>query len=114
MRIQIWVQLYIENKGKKGGPFSIDFTSLNNDSIEDFAEAVCEKRPKALGHCEAADLVVFEAGTEFPFTEENKLEPDDNVPKDTTAKNPLRVVAPAVAQYEQGRSLGFLLMKFLA
>jgi hypothetical protein len=87
---EVWVQLYI-GKTKSGEVFSIRPVPNNVDHLKKAAYAA---KDKSLEHCNAADLVVYNAGTDFPKEEEVPLFPDDHVSIDTTARNPLRVVAP--------------------
>jgi serine/threonine protein kinase len=93
-----WVQLYI-GKDKGGDVFKIRVGA--NQDIDDLKKAVHQAKGKSLGHCNAADLVVYEAGTELPRKEEVKLRPSSIVPKNTTDENPLRVLAPAVKLNQQ-------------
>jgi hypothetical protein len=67
-------------------------------------EAVHQASSKSLGHCDAFQLEVYKAGTEFPPKEEDKLRPGELVPPDSTDENPLRVVAPAIVK-QQGKNL---------
>ena len=98
----VWVQLYI-GKDKRGRVFGIDIASLDGKKrIQELATAVYQTTDKSLGHCNAADLVVYKAGTECPGEGEDELEPDIRVPNDTTDENPLRVVAPARKGNQQG------------
>jgi hypothetical protein len=101
MAEEVWVQLYI-GKDKSGRVFPIEIASLPKDRINDLADAVHQAKGKSLGHCNAADLVVYKAGTELPPKEEDPLRPSLIVPKDTTDENPLRVLAPAVKLNQQG------------
>jgi hypothetical protein len=71
-------------------------------------EAVYQAKDKSLGHCNAVDLVVYSAGTEFP-KEEDELRPGKPVPTDSTDEKPLRVVAPENKQ--QGKN--FMMLSFL-
>jgi hypothetical protein len=103
MSEEVWVQLYIE-KDKSGQVFDIEIASFPRNRISVLARAVHQARGKSLGHCDAADLVVYKAGTEFPPKEEDKLDPGEAVPADTTSKSPLRVLAPAIAN-QQGKNL---------
>jgi hypothetical protein len=89
---EVWVQLYIEGQGKIGDVFELQQVPRNIDALK---RAVYQARGKYLGHCDAASLFVYKAGTEFPPKEEDKLRPGKPVPKGTTDENPLRVVAPA-------------------
>jgi hypothetical protein len=96
--IIVWVQLYI------GEDKSCDVFKMRvgaNHDIDDLKKAVHQARGKSLGHCDAADLVVYKAGTEFPTKEEDKLRPSLIVPTDTTDENPLRVLAPLSQEQRQ-------------
>ena len=95
---EVWVQLYIGND-KSGGAFPIEIASLRKDRIHDLAKAVYEAKDKSLGHCDAADLLVYKAGTDFPAEGEAPLGPGKAVPTGTTDENPLVVVAPAPAPH---------------
>ena len=88
---EVWVQLYIEGKGKKGNVFTVQ----RQRDLYDLAERVYEERPKSLWHCKATDLVFYMPGTEFPTNKKDKLSVDMPVPLRITGPNPLRVVAPA-------------------
>jgi hypothetical protein len=96
MADEIWVQLYI-GEDKSGDVFKMG--ARGNQDIDDLKKAVHQARGKSLGHCDAADLLVYKAGTQFPSKEEDKLRPSSSVPKDTTDENPLRVVAPDLLQH---------------
>jgi hypothetical protein len=88
---EVWVQLYI-GEDKCGDVFRLKMEVKH--IIEDLKVAVYQARGKYLGHCDAASLFVYKAGTEFPPKEEDKLRPGKPVPKGN--ENPLlRVVAPA-------------------
>jgi hypothetical protein len=87
----VWVQLYI-GENKCGDVFDIDHVPKNISALK---KAVYDAMDKDLGHCDAARLYVYEPGAEFP-QDEALLSPWDDVPKDTTGPNPLRVVAPAI------------------
>jgi hypothetical protein len=87
----IWVQLYI-GKDKSGRAFKME-VDVKGD-VDDLANAVYEANNNVLGHCNAAQLVVYKAGTELPPKEEDPLDPGEAVPTDTTSKNALRVLAP--------------------
>jgi hypothetical protein len=89
---KVWVQLYI-GEDKSGRAFKIE-VDVKGD-FDDLANAVYEANNNFLGHCNAAQLVVYNTGTDLPRQEEVKLDPGDPVPKVTTSRNPLRVVAPA-------------------
>jgi hypothetical protein len=92
---EVWVQLYIV-KDKSGRVLGIDIASLDGKKrIQELATAVYQAKGKSLSHCDAADLVVYKAGTECPSEGEDKLRPSWIVPTDTTDELPLRVVAPA-------------------
>ena len=100
---EVWVQLYV-GEDKSGHVFPIEIASLAKDRIHELTEAVKDKRPNRLAHCDAADLAVYNPGTEFPRNEEDKVDPGDDVSEyTTTSKNPLRVVAPENKQ--QGKNL---------
>jgi hypothetical protein len=105
MTEEVWVQLYI-GKDKSGRVFPIEIASLSKDRINDLANAVYEANNNVLGHCNAAQLVVYKAGTELPPKEEDPLDPGEAVPTDTTSKNPLRVLAPV---NQQGKNLSCFL-----
>jgi hypothetical protein len=96
---EVWIQLYIEGQGKIGRAFCIEISSLSKDRIDDLAKAVYKAGEKSLGQCDAFQLEIFKAGTEFPPKEEDKLRPGKPVPKGTTDENPLRVVAPDLLQH---------------
>jgi hypothetical protein len=89
---EVWIQLYIEGQGKIGRAFKIRVEAQAD--IDDLAKAVYKDGGKSLEHCEAFQLEIFKAGTEFPPKEKDKLRPGKPVPKDTTDENPLRVMAP--------------------
>jgi hypothetical protein len=88
--------------------FPIEIASLSKDRINDLADAVHQAKGKSLGHCNAADLVVYEAGTNFPRKEEVKLSPSSIVPKNTTDENTLRVLAAANLN-QHGKNVSVLL-----
>ena len=90
---EVWVQLYVEGKGNSGRAFRVQTMR----DLEDLAKVVYQEKGKTLGHCNAADLVFYRAGKEFPSKENDRLRPCSSVPQDTTAKIPLRVVAPAIS-----------------
>jgi hypothetical protein len=98
MAKEVWVQLYVQGEGKIGRVFCIEIASLAKDRIDDLAKAVHQASSKSLGHCDAFQLEVYRAGTEFPPKEEDKLSPGILVPEGTTAENPLRVMAPAIGK----------------
>jgi hypothetical protein len=103
MTEEVWVQLYI-GKDKSGRVFPIEIASLSKDRINDLADAVYEANGNSLGHCNAAQLVVYKAGTELPRKEEDPLDPWTKVPTDTIGEKPLCVVAPANVN-QQGKNL---------
>ena len=90
---EAWVQLYMEDAGKRGGPFSIDISKKKR--IGHLADAVYKKMKNVLPHCGAPELVVFEPGTEYPSKEEKILDAWTDVPPGIAGPKPLRVVAPA-------------------
>jgi hypothetical protein len=79
----VWVQLYIGGK-ESGSPFKIRVEGESD--IDDLRNAVYPAKDKSLGHCNAADLLVYN-------NEKVKLDPRDPVPMDTKEK-PLVVEAP--------------------
>ncbi|CAB9516452.1 expressed unknown protein [Seminavis robusta] len=87
----VWVQLYYDGKGEEGYPIKI--RPIPED-VADLAKEVKVERPNALSHCDAADLSVYSPGTKPPFSQDNAVDPGDDVPPSTTSKNPLIVVAP--------------------
>jgi Crinkler effector protein N-terminal domain len=94
---EVWVQLYIGND-KSRDAFRVK--ANRNIIIDDLKTAVYQAKDKSLGHCNAADLAVYKAGTDVPPKEDDKLDPGDAVSTHTTknsSKHPLRVVAPASA-----------------
>jgi hypothetical protein len=91
----VWVQLYI-GEAKCGEVFDIDHVPKNISALK---KAVYDAMDKDLGHCNAARLVVYSTGTDFPKEEEVPLNAWDGVPKDTTGPNPIRVVAPDLLQH---------------
>jgi hypothetical protein len=105
---EVWVQLYTGN-GKNGRVFSIPFANLGGKKrIQELATAVYQAKDKSLGHCNAADLFVYKAGTGVPESKDVPLNSWDGVPKDTTGPDPLRVVAP-----EQQQGKNFMVLSFL-
>jgi hypothetical protein len=60
----VWVQLYIGND-KSGRVFDIDHAP---EYIGALTRAVHQARGKSLGHCDAADPLVYAPGTEQPDT----------------------------------------------
>jgi hypothetical protein len=92
MAEEVWVQLYIGGD-KSGRVFQVRLVGAKQN-IDNLADAVHQANGKSLGHCDARQLDVYKAGTEFPTKEEDKLEPWWDVPKDTTGESPLCVLAP--------------------
>ena len=92
----VWFQLFVEGDGKNGDPFPIDSDKLPRRMIFEVAMTAYKAKDKSLGHCNAADLVVYKAGTAFPPNKEDRLRSSMPVPEDTTYENPLRVLAPAI------------------
>jgi hypothetical protein len=90
---KVWVQLYI-GEDKSGRAFKIEVDGKGD--VDDLANAVYEANNNVLGHCNEAQVVVYNPGTEIPLNEGDKLDPGDAVSEHTTSsKYPLRVVAPA-------------------
>jgi hypothetical protein len=87
---EVWVQLYI-GEVKSGQAFDVDHVPTNISALK---KAVKKERSNGLGHCDAADLAVYKAGTDVPPKEEAPLRPDKPVPPGSTYDEPLRVVAP--------------------
>jgi hypothetical protein len=90
MADEVWVQLYI-GEDKSGDVFDIDYVPNNVSALK---KAVHQANGNSLGHCDARQLDVYKAGTQFPSKEEDKLRPGSIVPKDATDETPLRVLAP--------------------
>jgi hypothetical protein len=105
---EVWVQLYIGER-ECGRAFPIDIASLAKDRIHELTEAVHQANNNVLGHCNAAQLVVYNPGTEIPLDKEAPLNAWDGLPKDTTGLNAIRVVAPDLEQ--QGKN--FIMLSFL-
>lgn len=94
----VWVQLYFEGKDKpEKGRTQIAHTDIPFHNIGGLAKKLKVKRQIALSHCDAEDLSVYSPGT-TSFSEDNNMDPGDEVPSDTTPKNPLIVVAPPAPQ----------------
>jgi hypothetical protein len=93
---EVRIQFYIEDQGKSGD--GDVFSVRQQRDIDDLKRAVYRAGEKSLGHCDAFQLEIFQAGTESPSKEEDKLRSWEPVPKGTTGKNPLRVVAPAIGK----------------
>jgi hypothetical protein len=111
--VKVLIQLYV-GEGMCGRVFQVRVGV--NQNIDDLANAVYQAMGTSLGHCDAADLVVYKAGTEFPPKEEDKLRYSLIVPRDTTEDNPLRVLAPAKQQQANGKkclSFGWLVRSFV-
>ena len=105
---EVWFQLYITDTGKSGPVFRVE----NQRDVFALAAAVYQAKDKSLGHCNAADLVFYKPGTEFPPKEKDRLRPTWSVTQDTTDENPIRVVAPAMAE-QQGKSSSKLFSRSL-
>ena len=94
MTTSVWVKLYIGEHAENHTPvFGIhDFDGI----IDQLKEKIKEKNSNVLKMIDAVQLNVYAAGTSYPIREgQDSLDPGDNVPTDTTSKNPLIVVAPA-------------------
>jgi hypothetical protein len=78
---KVWVQLYIGNT-KSGDVFKARVGA--KEDIDDLKTVVYQARHTSLGHCDAAHLDVYKAGTKLSPKEEVPLDPDEI----------LRVVAP--------------------
>jgi hypothetical protein len=70
-----WIQLFIRGNDnsvvKRGQAFRVNIAGLSY--IDDLKKAVVKEMDKSLGHCNAANLVVYTAGTEIPTDEEVPL-----------------------------------------
>ena len=104
----VWVQLYV-GKGKSGEVFDLEPVPKNISALK---KAVKAELLNDLAHCDAAQLVVYKYSpdTEDSPKEQDKLWPDIAVPNDTSARTPLRVVAPAI-ENQQGKN--FMVLSFL-
>ena len=89
---------------KSGDVFSIKMA--NPSDVDDLRKAVKEECLNGLAHCDAPQLVVYKYSpdTEDSPKEQDKLWPGIAVPNDTSARTPLRVVAPAI-ENQQGTIL---------
>ena len=92
----VWYQLYSRHCARRQ-PSVVDIDKFPRKMIFESAEAVVQKRPNALNPfaCDAADLVIYKPGPEFPKNEKDILELDMPIPQGTTANNPLRVLFPS-------------------
>ena len=95
---QIWAQLYFEGEGKSGIAFPIEPTKLAENEIQELAVVIQEERHEYLDF-HSSHLMIYKAGTEFPPNEDDRLHPRAPVPEDSSCKNPLRVVAPAIESW---------------
>ena len=106
MTTSVWVKLYIGEDAENHTPvFGIhDFDGVNDQ----LKEKIKEKNSNVLKAVDAAQLNVYAPGTSYPIKEgQSILDPGDNVPTDTTSREPLIVVAPATL------SVSFVLNKQL-
>jgi len=98
--MSVSVQLVIDGE-RKGNPFKIEPIPRN---IGAFKNVVKTQGGKSLEHCDAADLHVYQPGTEVPIQDNAvSCDPRDEVPstdplQSTLAPRPLIVVAPPSKQ----------------
>jgi hypothetical protein len=88
----VWFQLYI-GQDKSGSP-DLVVLSESESLIVHLRKAVKEEWPE-LNETAAARLKVYPAGTSVPVSEGTEpIDPGDNVPRNTSSRNPLIVIAP--------------------
>jgi len=103
--MSVSVQLVIDGE-RKGNPFKIEPIPRN---IGAFKNVVKTQGGKSLEHCDAADLYVYQPGTEVPIQDNAvSCDPRDEVPstdplQSTLAPRPLIVVAPPSKQLPKSR-----------
>jgi hypothetical protein len=94
----VWIQLYFEgNNEPEGHPVKI------KPAPEDVAELIEAVQAKLELDAQLNLISAFPPGTAPPFSQDKAIDPGDNVPTDTTSKNPLIVVAPDPPQRPAGR-----------
>ena len=101
----VWVQVYYEDV-ESGDSFEVEPVPTN---ISRLKEAVKSKRPNALSHCDAADLVVYPLGTAVPIQDGVDALPSRTklATLNLTEEDTLIVVAPAPKQADGKKSFGF-------
>jgi HNH endonuclease len=73
MASKVWVQLYV-GEAKSGDALRLKIEA--NQEIEDLKKAAYDAKDKSLGHCNAADLLVYAPDTERPFSEQTSIRGD--------------------------------------
>jgi hypothetical protein len=96
----VWIQLYIGGE-KNGSVFGIyDFAG----NVDQLREALKKKCQPKLEHCDGNMLTVYPAGTSVPVSEGTEpIDPSDNVPRNTSSRNPLIVIGPPRDERKPGK-----------
>ncbi|CAB9507418.1 expressed unknown protein [Seminavis robusta] len=100
----VWVQLYIGDD-ESGGAFKIKHIP---DDISDLKEKVYERNKAILGHCVDAQLVVYSHGTKPPFSNDNAVDPGDDVlvPKlDSVPVDEISIYHTGTTSSSQGKAI---------
>ena len=105
MTTSVWVKLFIGENDQHPAVFKIQPIPADIDDINDLRKKIKEEMPNRLAGIDPGELDVYKPGTSYPNLErEMRFDPYDEVPKNTTGKNPLIVVAPAPVSVSFGFS----------
>ena len=107
----VWVQLHYEDE-RKGRPTSVKKQAIVEESdwnIDALIKATKTELKPRIDYAPVDEIFLFPTDYKPPFSQDKAIDPGDDVPTDTTSKNPLIVVAPQ-PQRDGENNFGCLLL----
>ena len=97
----IWIKLYIGQSDPI--PTTLKVKPESGSDIDDFKKKIREAKPNDLANCDADRLDVYPQKTYVPISNQvQPIDPGDQVPGETTSRDPLIVIAPENPQQQHG------------